>query len=178
MNRFMMALVSRCSSVEKLNFLSFRYRIWIHHFATNYPTFIGKSAPKIQGGVLFFRLSHVPLVSISFGKRKTNSSDRCSRQLSRRGRLSSSVEIFLARPFRTLSARFHFPLSHPREASCDAICNHPLSIGGPSTRTYMCVLVYVYISRPVINKSIALLSRTAGARSTCSTFMTERGREP
>lgn len=32
-------------------------------------------------------------------------------------------------------------------------------------------------SRPVINKSTALLSHSA-ARSTCSTFITERGREP
>lgn len=98
-----------------------------------------------------------PLVWISdrrISKRKTNSSGRCSSLAAR----ESSVEIFLARPFRALSARFHFShsLIRARGPRCkalalhSAICYHPLSI-------YRRAIDSCVISRPIINKSVAFI---------------------
>lgn len=87
-----------------------------------------------------------------------------------RAPLSHSLD---ALPFSTLSSA---RLVHARPRTSRSVTIPCPLTGHRLVRT--CVHLCMCISRPVINKSIALLSRTAGARSTCSTFMTERGREP
>lgn len=154
-------MVSRCSSRRETQFPILPLSDSDSSFCNKLSNFYWKvRAEHLGWNTLARSLQHALFAPLSYesrsdrriSKRKTNSSGRCSSLAAR----ESSVEIFLARPFRALSARFHFSTlssAHvvhgvkPRTARSVTIpC---LSIDGPSTR--------VCISRPVINKNVAFI---------------------
>lgn len=134
---------------------------------------------------LFSRVPVAPLSHRSRGSARPQKENEFFRRsffrATRRSSLAARelpVEIFLARTSRTLSAHVHFStLSSASRGDPER------SAAAPSAADLMSrSLVYQRgsardVSRPVINKSIALLSHKA-ARSTCGTFITERGGEP